>query len=631
MRIQTPAPKSVTWRHAVSGVLAPAALAVVSVFGAALGLAAAPAGATTVFSQAGGFNAVSCWSASDCVAVASNGLTASTSDAGAADGGDWGAQATISGQDLDAVSCPAANTCFAMGEASDTTDAFETTNGGANWAQLGGSGLTNGSVISMDCPSTSVCYATQSDSVLVTTDGGAAWTTVNEWLTTGTYSLIPEISCWSTTSCLMGGPDAGLQGSESGAYLFSTTNGGTTWNLLTAPSGLSTMTTLSCWGAGACEVGGNNGPSAVVASTADTGTSWNSAGVGGTSSILALNCDAQGACGGLGAGTLAVVVTGSAGGGFSVSGQAAGSIGGVVGGTGASCSGSTCALVGWSTGTPPHPVATSTAVTAPPPAAHGYWLVGSDGGIFTFGSAQFYGSTGSLHLQRPVVGIVPTADRGGYWLDASDGGVFSFGDTQFYGSIPGLGLHPAGSGLPNSLNAPIVGMVPSHDQGGYFMVASDGGVFAFGDAHFAGSCPGIGGCSGAAVAVMPDASGNGYWLVTATGHIYTFGDATYYGAPGPQSSPITSAVATPDGAGYYILDADGQVFAYGDANGTLGSVPAGSTGGFNPASAIFATSDNGGYWVADAMGDVYSFGDAPYDGGMGGTHLNGPIIAASGS
>src|SRR6202035_3874955 len=58
--------------------------------------------------------------------------------------------------------------------------------------------------------------------------------------------------------------------------------------------------------------------------------------------------------------------------------------------------------------------------TPAPPPNHGYWLVGSDGGIFTFGSAQFHGSTGSLHLQRPVTGIVPTTDRGGYWLDASD-------------------------------------------------------------------------------------------------------------------------------------------------------------------------------------------------------------------
>jgi hypothetical protein len=261
---------------------------------------------------------------------------------------------------------------------------------------------------------------------------------------------------------------------------------------------------------------------------------------------------------------------------------------------------------------------------------HGYWLVGSDGGIFSFGSAAFYGSMGATHLQRPVVGIVPTRNWSGYWLDASDGGVFSFGDTQFHGSIPGLGLNPASSGLPNSLNAPIVGMVPSHDQGGYFMVASDGGVFAFGDAHFAGSCPGIGVCSGAAVAVMADGSGNGYWLITQTGHVYTFGDAPYLGAPGAQSSNITSAVATPSGHGYWILDGDGQVFAYGDA-AYLGNVAAGATGELNPATAIFATSDGGGYWVADAEGKVFTFGDAPNEGDMSGTRLNGAIIAASGS
>ena len=267
-------------------------------------------------------------------------------------------------------------------------------------------------------------------------------------------------------------------------------------------------------------------------------------------------------------------------------------------------------------------------VQPPPPLpSHGYWLVGSDGGIFTFGSAQFYGSTGSLHLQRPVVGIVPTADRGGYWLDASDGGVFSFGDTQFYGSIPGLGLHPAGSGLPNSLNAPIVGMVPSNDDRGYFMVASDGGVFAFGDAHFAGSCPGIGGCSGSAVAVMPDHSGDGYWVVTTTGSVYTFGDAPYFGAPGHGN--VTSAVAAPDGKGYWVLLSDGEVFGYGDA-ANLGSPSSASFNGFDAATAIFATTDGAGYWVSSALGAVFNYGDAPNDGGMSGTHLNGSIIAATG-
>ena len=303
------------------------------------------------------------------------------------------------------------------------------------------------------------------------------------------------------------------------------------------------------------------------------------------------------------------------------------------GGSTASLAADAFTFVGPTATAPPNPSPPATLpVTSPgtstSTSTHGYWLDGSDGGIFTFGSAQFYGSTGSLKLQRPVVGIVPTADKGGYWLDASDGGVFAFGDSGFYGSVPGLGLHPAGSGEPHSLDAPIVGMVPSADGGGYFMVASDGGVFAFGDARFAGSCPGSGGCSGAAVAVMPDASGNGYWLVTQTGHVYTFGDAPYYGAPGPQGVPVTSAVRTPDGMGYWILFANGTIDNYGDA-GALGS-PAGQFGGVNPAAAIFTTSDGGGYWVASANGSVDNYGDAPDEGSMAGTHLNGSIIAATG-
>jgi hypothetical protein len=267
--------------------------------------------------------------------------------------------------------------------------------------------------------------------------------------------------------------------------------------------------------------------------------------------------------------------------------------------------------------------------TVPPAAAaNGYYLVGTDGGIFAFGGAQFYGSTGNLKLQRPVVGITVTLNRGGYWLVASDGGIFSFGDAGFYGSIPGLGFAPAGTLGGKHLNAPIVGMVPSSDGGGYFMVASDGGIFAFGDAVFEGSCPGIGGCGGAAVAVAPDAGGRGYWLVTASGNIYTFGDATYYGAPGSRSSPLTSMVRTSDAMGYWVLSANGSVYAYGDAV-DWGS-PVGSVGATNSATAIFATSDGGGYWVASAKGDVFTYGDAPYDGGMSGTDLNGSIIAATG-
>jgi hypothetical protein len=112
--------------------------------------------------------------------------------------------------------------------------------------------------------------------------------------------------------------------------------------------------------------------------------------------------------------------------------------------------------------------------------ADGYWLVASDGGVFSFGDASYFGSTGGLTLNRPIVGMAPTPDGGGYWLVASDGGVFSFGDASYFGSTGGF-----------PLNQPIVGMAPTPDGGGYWLVASDGGVFSFGDASYFGSTGGM--------------------------------------------------------------------------------------------------------------------------------------------
>jgi hypothetical protein len=68
------------------------------------------------------------------------------------------------------------------------------------------------------------------------------------------------------------------------------------------------------------------------------------------------------------------------------------------------------------------------------PGGGGYWLVASDGGIFSFGDARFHGSTGSLRLNKPVVGMASAPGGGGYWLVASDGGIFSFGNAGYYGS-----------------------------------------------------------------------------------------------------------------------------------------------------------------------------------------------------
>ena len=61
----------------------------------------------------------------------------------------------------------------------------------------------------------------------------------------------------------------------------------------------------------------------------------------------------------------------------------------------------------------------------------------SDGGIFAFGDARFFGSTGAITLQQPVVGMSSMPDGSGYRLIASDGGVFSFGSAGFLGSLAG--------------------------------------------------------------------------------------------------------------------------------------------------------------------------------------------------
>ncbi len=98
---------------------------------------------------------------------------------------------------------------------------------------------------------------------------------------------------------------------------------------------------------------------------------------------------------------------------------------------------------------------------------------------FTFGDAGFHGSMGGKALNAPIVGIAATPDGKGYWLVGSDGGLFAFGDATFYGSMGG-----------HALNQPVTGMAANPDGSGYWLVAADGGIFAFGGAPFEGSMSG---------------------------------------------------------------------------------------------------------------------------------------------
>ena len=100
----------------------------------------------------------------------------------------------------------------------------------------------------------------------------------------------------------------------------------------------------------------------------------------------------------------------------------------------------------------------------------------SDGGIFNYGDAAFHGSTGSLHLKKPIVGIAAAPGGAGYWLVASDGGVFGFGRAAtFFGS--GASLSPK----------PVKAIVPTSDGDGYWVVSANGTAAGFGDAGAQGS------------------------------------------------------------------------------------------------------------------------------------------------
>ena len=266
------------------------------------------------------------------------------------------------------------------------------------------------------------------------------------------------------------------------------------------------------------------------------------------------------------------------------------------------------------TGSTKASVASTTAQHVPPPPPFkGYWFVASDGGVFNYGTTHFWGSTGGVALNRPIVAMAvrPTGD--GYWLVASDGGVFAFGHARFYGSTGGV-----------TLTRPVVGMAATPDGRGYWLVASDGGIFAYGDAHFYGSTGGIH-LNKPIVGLAPTPDGRGYWLVASDGGIFAFGDARFFGSTGnvTLAKPIVGMAAYPGAGGYWLVASDGGIFAYGAARFH------GSTGGITlnkPIVGMASTPNGQGYWMVASDGGVFAFGNARFYGSTGNISLAQPIV-----
>ena len=253
---------------------------------------------------------------------------------------------------------------------------------------------------------------------------------------------------------------------------------------------------------------------------------------------------------------------------------------------------------------------------APAGGPNGYLLSASDGGVFNYGNIPFCGSTGSIHLDKPVVATALTRNGGGYWEVASDGGIFAFGDANFYGSMGG-----------KPLNQPIVGMAVTPDGGGYWLVAADGGIFSYGDAKFYGSTGGMH-LNRPIVGMTATPSGNGYWLVASDGGIFSYGDAKFAGSMGgkPLNQPIVGMATDGQTGGYWEVAADGGIFSFNAPfYGSTGSIRLNA-----PIVGMDASGSGASYRFVASDGGIFSY-KAPFFGSMGGKPLNKPVVGMAGT
>jgi ribosomal protein L24E len=585
---------------------------------------------------------VSCPSATFCVAVGSSSTrTSNRTLVEQWNGADWSLVASPNPpgsirSSLSGVSCPSVTRCVAVGmHASSNVTAKTLVEqwDGARWSIMtspdpGGSSNALGGV---SCPSTDNCFAVGNSNGKALTESwdGAGWSIMTSADPGGSAAALDGVSCPSTNRCF-----------AVGSWTPKHTYGGTAlveqwdgerWSMTSSASvvlGLGELTGVSCATANDCfAVGFNASPalfSGIVRPVTERwdGERWsmvdapipqynNHALLGGVSCTSESSCFAVGSSGfSLGTShSLQTLVEQWDGKRWSAEISANPSPASTdTNLAGVSCAGATiCFAVGSEItandagsrpviergpAAPPSGFSLNRPIVgmAATPSGHGYWLVASDGGIFSFGDAHFHGSTGATRLNQPIVGMAATPSGHGYWLVASDGGIFSFGDARFHGSTGAT-----------RLNQPIVGMAATPSGHGYWLVASDGGIFSFGDARFHGST-GATRLNQPIVGMAASPSGHGYWLVASDGGIFSFGDARFHGSAAGLNEHVVGMAAPPSGRGYWLVTSDGTVSAFGNARFY------GSTSATNQPIVGIATRPSGyHYWLVGPDGSVFRF------------------------
>ncbi|HVW32479.1 MAG TPA: glycosyl hydrolase [Acidimicrobiia bacterium] len=212
---------------------------------------------------------------------------------------------------------------------------------------------------------------------------------------------------------------------------------------------------------------------------------------------------------------------------------------------------------------------------------------------------------------NPPVVKTPTG-KNGYWMLGSDGKVYAFGQAANLGA-PAL---PAGK--------TAVDLEATPDGNGYWIVDNAGNVYAYGTAVFLGGVPAGALAPGEnATSISATPSGQGYWVFTNKGRAVRFGDATFFGdmSRTTLAAPVLDSIPTSTGQGYYMVAADGGIFSFGDAKffGSMGGKKLNA-----PVQSLVPDSDGAGYWLVASDGGIFAF-DAPFKGSMGDKKLSKPV------
>ncbi|MGH9283036.1 MAG: hypothetical protein ACRD0S_08865, partial [Acidimicrobiales bacterium] len=244
------------------------------------------------------------------------------------------------------------------------------------------------------------------------------------------------------------------------------------------------------------------------------------------------------------------------------------------------------------------------------PGRSGYWMLGSDGKVYSFGEAAHHGDAAS----STAVDVEPTPSGAGYWIVDSTGRVFTSGDAAGFGSVT----------APLAFGETVTSLSATPSGKGYWIFTSKGRVANFGDAVHLGDLVDVK-LNGPVLDSIPTASGRGYYMVASDGGIFSFGDAVFHGSMGSVklNAPVQSLVPDPDGVGYWLVASDGGVFAFGaEFRGSMGSARLNK-----PVTGMVPFGN--GYLMVAEDGGIFNFSDRPFSGSLGGTPPANPIVAVA--